>query len=97
MGAVRRAASPYNVNAVALKVLPEALGDQGYVEQYAAEVRHNRELLQHALGSLGLRYWPSRVNFVLVRIGEAHATFVEALRARGILVRDRSTDPGCSG
>jgi histidinol-phosphate aminotransferase len=78
-------------------VLPEALADREFVECYAAEVRQNRELLQQELGNLGLHYWPSHANFVLVRIGEAHATFVEALRARGILVRDRDSDPGCAG
>ena len=97
MCAVRRVASPYNVNAVALAILPEALSDQDYVERYAAEVRRNRELLQHELRTLGLQYWPSHANFVLVRIGEAHANFVEALRARGILVRDRDSDHGCAG
>jgi histidinol-phosphate aminotransferase len=97
MGAVRRGASPYNVNAVALAVLPEALKDQTYVERYAAQVRHNREVLEQELETLGLQYWSSHANFVLVRIGEAHARFVKALRARGILVRDRDSDAGCNG
>jgi histidinol-phosphate aminotransferase len=94
---VRRVASPYNVNAVALAVLPEALRDQEYVERYVAEVRHSRSVLEQELETLGLRYWPSRANFVLVRVGPAHAEFIQALRARGILVRDRHTDPGCEG
>jgi histidinol-phosphate aminotransferase len=34
---------------------------------------------------------------VLVRIGPAHMEFIQALRARGILVRDRDSDPGCEG
>lgn len=94
---VRRVASPYNVNAVALAVLPEALRDHEYVERYVAEVRRSRGALEQELTSLGLHYWPSRANFVLVRIGPAHSEFVQALRARGILVRDRHTDPGCEG
>jgi histidinol-phosphate aminotransferase len=53
--------------------------------------------LQHELGNLGLHYWPSHANFVLVRIGSAHAEFVQALRDRAILVRDRHSDPGCEG
>jgi len=97
MRTVRRVASPYNVNGVALAVLPEALSDQTYVDRYVAEVRNGRKLLQRELDSLGLPYWPSRANFVLVKIGETHSDFVEALRARGILVRDRSSDPGCHG
>jgi histidinol-phosphate aminotransferase len=94
---VSRVASPYNVNAVALAVLPEALRDQEYVEQYVSEVQRGRELLQQELKALGLRYWPSRANFVLLRVGPAFAEFIRALRTHGILVRDRHTDPACDG
>src|SRR5260370_6891985 len=93
MEMVRRVASPYNVNAAALAVLPEALQDQEYVGRYVAQVLSNRDKLQQELGNLGLHYWPSHANFVLVRIGPAHAEFVQALRHPGILVRDRHTDP----
>ena len=97
MAMVRRVASPYSVNVAALAVLPAAIHDQEYVNGYVAQVRRNRERLQLELGSLGLRYWPSHANFVLVRIGLGHAEFVRALRDRGILVRDRHFDPGCEG
>ena len=30
-------------------------------------------------------------------IGDQHKDFVQAMRRRGILVRDRSADPGCLG
>lgn len=97
MAMVRRVTSPYNVNAAALAVLPEALRDQEYVKQYVADVQRGRAILQQELSDLGLHYWPSRANFVLVRVGPAHAEFIQALRARGILVRDRSADAGCEG
>jgi histidinol-phosphate aminotransferase len=97
MAMVRRVASPYNVNAAALAVLPEALQDQEYVGRYVAQVLSNRDRLQQELGALGLHYWPSHGNFVLVRVGSAHTEFVRALRSRGILVRDRHSDPGCEG
>jgi len=97
MAMVRRVGSPYNVNAVALACLPEALADQDYVRQYVAEVRQGREQLEQELRSLKLRFWPSQANFMLLRIGERHDDFVRAMRERGILVRDRSRDPGCEG
>jgi histidinol-phosphate aminotransferase len=97
MAMVRRMASPYNVNAAALAVLPEAIGDQKYVESYVDEVKRGREGLERELKTLGLHYWPSRANFVLVRVGVAHAEFIRALRERGILVRDRHSDPECEG
>lgn len=97
MAMVRRVASPYNVNSAALAILPEVLQDQEYVGRYVAQVLSNREKLQQEIGALGLHYWPSQANFVLVRIGSVHAEFVRALHDRGILVRDRHSDPGCEG
>ena len=97
MAMVRRVGSPYNVNAVALACLPEALADQEYVRQYVAQVRQGREWLEQELRWLKLRFWPSQANFVLVGIGESHDAFVHAMQERGVLVRDRSRDPGCDG
>ena len=96
MRAVRRVCSPYNVNAAALACLPEALADQVYIQQYVAEVRESRARLEHALAALGIQFWPSHANFVLARVGGA-AAFLEQMRRRGILVRDRTSDYGCEG
>lgn len=97
MRMVRRVASPYNVNAAALACLPEALADKAYVEAYVAQVRCGRERLERELRALGIRFWPSEANFILFLIGEKRPEFVEAMRRRGILVRDRNRDPGCAG
>jgi histidinol-phosphate aminotransferase len=94
---VRKVASPYNVNAVALACLPAALEDQDFVERYAGEVRRGRERLEAKFRSLGIRYWPSHANFVLAHFGSCAQAFVAAMGSRGILVRDRSSDPGCEG
>jgi histidinol-phosphate aminotransferase len=96
MRAVRRVSSPYNVNAVALACLPEALGDQTYIQQYVSEVRESRSRLERALETLGIQFCASQANFVLARVGAA-ASFVEQMRRRGILVRDRTSDHGCEG
>ena len=97
MSAVRRVASPYNVNSVALACLPEALADGAYVQQYVEDVRAGRKKLQGALESLAIPYWPSSANFVLMRLGELNSAFIRGMRDRGILVRDRSRDYGCQG
>ncbi|MBI3646712.1 MAG: histidinol-phosphate transaminase [Acidobacteriales bacterium] len=92
---VRRVSSPYNVNAVALACLPEALADQAYVRHYVSEVCAGREQLERAYESAGVTFWPSQANFVLARIGSS--AFIQHMRQRGILVRDRSSDYGCEG
>ena len=96
MRAVRGVSSPYNVNAVALACLPEALRDQAYIQQYVREICESRARLESALKAGGIESWPSRANFVLARVGAA-PSFVEQMRRRGILVRDRSGDHGCEG
>ena len=97
MAMVRRASSPYNLNVAALACLPEALADQEYIRNYVDEAIRGRVALENELKNRGIRYWPSRANFVLMYLGGANAAFVRAMRERGILVRDRSNDPGCKG
>jgi histidinol-phosphate aminotransferase len=94
---VRRISSPYNVNAAALACLPAALADQNYVRDYVAQVKAGRHQLEATLRHIGVEYWPSEANFVLARFGDARQQFVTEMRLRGILVRDRNSDPGCDG
>jgi histidinol-phosphate aminotransferase len=97
MPLVRRVASPYSVNAVALAVLPVALADEEHIRCYVSQVKEGRARLEDELRRLRVRSWPSEANFLLTYIGELHGQFVAAMRQRGILVRDRSSDPGCQG
>ena len=100
MPSIRRVSSPYNVNAVALACLLEAIADQSYIQQYVKEVIEARSNLESTLKTNGIRFWPSQANFVLARVGASaadSAAFVQRMRTRGILIRDRSADPGCEG
>jgi histidinol-phosphate aminotransferase len=94
---VRRVLSPYSVNSIALACLPPALQDTTYLNWYVDEVVAARAHFEAALDSAGVRRWPSRANFILVEIGAQHGEFVRIMRASGVLVRDRSSDPGCDG
>ena len=94
---LRRVLSPYSVNSLALACLPPALEDSAYLDWYVREVLEARLEFEAALDAVGIRRWPSRANFILVEIGPQHAEFVRLMRAAGVLVRDRSNDPGCDG
>ena len=95
MKMLRRASSPYNLNSVALACLPEALADEEYISAYVSQTLQGRRELEAELGTWGVRYWPSRANFVLMYLGANCKPFIREMRARGILVRDRSADYGC--
>lgn len=95
MKMLRRASSPYNLNSVALACLPDAIADHLFVESYVADVKAGRRELESELAAWGIRYWPSRANFVLMYLGENCKPFIREMRQRRILVRDRSNDHGC--
>ena len=94
---IRKVSSPYNVNGVALAVLPDAIADEEYLAWYVDQVQKGRERIAEALKDLHVRFWPSAANFVLMDIGPRHKEFCAVMRKRGVLLRDRSADPGCDG
>jgi histidinol-phosphate aminotransferase len=95
MAMVRRASSPYNLNIAALVSLPEALADQEFISGYVEQAVSGRVALEEELRGRGIKFWPSRANFVLMYLGADNAAFIRAMKERGVLVRDRSSDPGC--
>ena len=94
---IRKVSSPYNVNGVALACLPAALEDDAYVSWYADQVHTGRERTMAGLRELGVPFFESHANFILMQIGPKHADLVHTMRAHGVLLRDRSADPGCDG
>jgi histidinol-phosphate aminotransferase len=71
--------------------------DEAYLDWYVGEVLAARTEFESALDAAGVRRWPSHANFVLVEIGAQHKEFTRLMSAAGVLVRDRSSDPGCDG
>jgi histidinol-phosphate aminotransferase len=94
---LRRTLPPYSINVAAAVALVAALGDRAHLAWYRDQVSRSREIVYAACRRLGLGFWPSYANFVLVRVGDEAPAIVETLRGRGVFVRDRSTQPGCAG
>jgi histidinol-phosphate aminotransferase len=97
IGYMRRSGVPFNVNSAALACLEEALSDQEFVTSHVAQIKQGRAQLAQLFRELGLQFWPSQTNFVLVRVGTHTKAFVEAMQRRGMIVRDSSSNPGCEG
>jgi histidinol-phosphate aminotransferase len=97
LAAVRRAIGVYSVNIAAVVALRAAIEDRAHVARYLDEVRASKALVYAACERLGLKYWKSDANFVLVRTGGRTDALVDAAAARGIYLRDRGSEPGCEG
>lgn len=92
--------SPFNVNVAAAVAVEAALSDTAWLASTVAETRAAKEAVYEFCDRVGLTYWRSDANFVLVRVGAdaaASAAMTNALAAHGILVRDRSVAAGCAG
>jgi histidinol-phosphate aminotransferase len=92
----RSAIAPFSVNVFAAAALPAALADRAHLAWYLQQVRDAKIVLYEAFDRLGLKYWRSEANFVLVRVGDA-PRIRQRLSELGIHVRDRSSAPGCEG
>ena len=94
---IRRAVPVYSVSIAAVAAIPAALGDRDHLNAYLAQVAESKALLYAACDRLGITYWKSRANFVLVCAGDRTDALVKGAFARGVYLRDRSTEPGCAG
>jgi histidinol-phosphate aminotransferase len=95
IGYLHKAQSPYSVNTLAVMAARVAIQDRAYIENYVMDVLAARELLRHGLERLGIGYYPSQGNFILMKIGPRAIEVRDRLRAVGVLVRDRSYElPG---
>lgn len=87
---LHKAQSPYSVNTLAVMAARVAVQDRAYIQSYVTDVLAARELVRHGLERLGIDYYSSQGNFILMKIGPRAIEVRDRLRAAGVLVRDRS-------
>jgi histidinol-phosphate aminotransferase len=88
--------SPYSVNTLAALAARAAVQDGAFISRYVTEVLAARELVFVGLEKLGIPYFDSDGNFVLMKIGPRAIEIRDRLRESGVLVRDRSYEiAGC--
>jgi histidinol-phosphate/aromatic aminotransferase/cobyric acid decarboxylase-like protein len=84
---------PWSVNSLACAALEACAADRETPQRVAAEVAAARAELAADLAALGVRVWPSAVNFLLLELPNGPRV-VEELRAAGIAVRPCASFPG---
>jgi histidinol-phosphate aminotransferase len=94
---VRAVIPVYSVNIAAVVAVQAALADLAYLHDYLRQVQESKALLYAACDRVGLEYWKSDANFVLVCAGDRLRALVQGAADRGIYIRDRSSEPGCAG
>ena len=81
-----RVRQPFNVNAMALVAALAALEDESHVRKIRKLIHKELAFFERHLVRMGLRYVPSKVNFLLVDVGEGRKVF-QALQQERVIVR----------
>ena len=84
---LNRVRQPFNVNSLALVAACAALDDSEYLEAGRRLNRAGMAQLEAGLAALGLRWIPSRGNFLAVDFARDAAPINQALLERGVIVR----------
>lgn len=87
---------PYNVNGLTqLKALERVLAES-IVSNEVSEILYQRKILDLALSKVSFikSVYPTDANFVLVKVDDADMRYAQLL-AKGIVIRNRSTQPLC--
>ncbi|SDW59332.1 histidinol-phosphate aminotransferase [Marininema mesophilum] len=84
---INRVREPFNVNRLAQRAALAGLADQDFVNQCRKANREGIELFESHLTKLGLHYFPSQGNFVLMDTGRNADEMFHHLLTKGIIVR----------
>lgn len=93
---LNRIKPPYNIGQATQQLVMEALTGKDRVNEMIREIVSMRNDLVERLARLSIikKIHPSEANFLLIQIKNARKIY-EILLSRGIVVRDRSSVPGC--
>jgi len=84
---MNRIRQPFNVNSLGQVAALAALEDDAHVLECVRMIEAGRHFLYDEFKSLGLRYVPSRANFVLVDVGRSASAIYQKLLHEGVIVR----------
>jgi histidinol-phosphate aminotransferase len=87
MALMNRIRQPFNVNSLAQAAALAALEDEAHVLECVRMIEAGRHFLYDEFKDLGLKYVPSRANFILVDVGRSAAEIYQKLLHEGIIVR----------
>ncbi|HEX3177301.1 MAG TPA: histidinol-phosphate transaminase [Methylomirabilota bacterium] len=84
---MNRIRQPFNVNSLAQVAALAALEDENHVLECVRMIEAGRHYLYDEFNNLGVKYVPSRANFILVDVGRSASDIYQRLLKEGVIVR----------
>ena len=99
IGYLNKIKPPYNISESTQQHALAGLADTSGFDEMRQQLLQQREQLAAALPALPIveQVFPSDANFLLVRFRPDATAVYEYLLGRGIVVRNRTSQPGCAG
>ncbi|MBK6477300.1 MAG: histidinol-phosphate transaminase [Saprospiraceae bacterium] len=88
--------APYNINILTQRFALDRLNKRQAMREQTSEILNEKHKLMTLLPSIPCvqKVFPSDANFLLIKVTQADRIY-EALVVKGIVVRNRSKEPGC--
>jgi histidinol-phosphate aminotransferase len=84
---LNRIRQPFNVNSLGQVAALAALADESHTLECLRMIEAGRHFLYDEFGAMGLKYTPSRANFILVDTGRSASDVFNWLLKEGVIVR----------
>jgi histidinol-phosphate aminotransferase len=84
---MNRIRQPFNVNSLAQAAALAALEDESHILECVRMIEAGRHYLYDEFTALGLRYVPSRANFIIADVGRSATEIYQKLLHEGVIVR----------
>jgi histidinol-phosphate aminotransferase len=84
---IRKVCKPFLLSSLALEGAIAALEDADFVQRTVELVRVEREFVLKGLRELGIKFWPTEGNFVMIDPPIEDMEFTKFMEERGIMVR----------
>src|SRR4029079_6057816 len=84
---MNRIRQPFNVNSLAQAAALAALDDDSHTLECVRMIEAGRHYLYDEFNALGVKYVPSRANFILVDVGRSASDIYQRLLKDGVIVR----------
>jgi histidinol-phosphate aminotransferase len=84
---MNRIRQPFNVNSLAQVAALAALDDESHVLECVRMIEAGRHYLYDEFNNLGVKFVPSRANFILVDVGRSASDIYQRLLKEGVIVR----------
>ncbi len=96
-GYIRRLSKPFILNKLTLNAAIAALKDKKFVEKTVNHIHKERAWLYSKLDKLGVKYWKSQANFIMVKPDIDEFEFEQKMLMQGVMVRPVGSfgAPGC--